>query len=305
MKRNCCAILFVFGILDPFIPAHGQGLFRSAAAGGGVSANSYDFEADTAFVGRGEAKRGSIRFGDFTEISSSASLILSRQIQSTSYLRLGIQWLRNSFDTSPGTPVPDVVRTLNLVVGSDFQVSPAIIARVDLLPGLYGDFQHPRSADFDMPAELGASWFYDQNLIFVAGLSVEVNRDIPVFPAAGVHWKISDKWTLEGILPRPELQYSLSDHLTLFAGGAFNEVVSRASSDFGRKVGIRKLDNAILDYTEIRVGGGLTWAITKSVSVSVDAGVVPYRRFDYQRADYKVLADDPVPYCRIGISASF
>jgi hypothetical protein len=33
----------------------------------------------------------------------------------------------------------------------------------------------------------------------------------PVFPVIGVAWKLSDKWVIEGMPPRPQIQYILSD----------------------------------------------------------------------------------------------
>jgi hypothetical protein len=75
---------------------------------------------------------------------------------------------------------------------------------------------------------------------------------------------------------------------------------------FGQASGIRKLDNAILEYWEVRASAGLTWKIFKNVSLDIEGGCVPYRRFYNPRADnFKVLSEDVVPFARVALSAKF
>jgi hypothetical protein len=76
-------------------------------------------------------------------------------------------------------------------------------------------------------------------------------------------------------------------------------------NEFGHSVRLEKLNNAILDYWEIRGGGGLTWTIWNGVKLDIEGGLVPYRRFDYYRANFKVTSSDWAPYVRVGLSASF
>ena len=64
-----------------------------------------------------------------------------------------------------------------------------------------------------------------------------MNDDVPVFPVVGVHWKVSDKWVIEGIPPRPQLQYLLSDSVTLFAGADLREETFRMDNQFGNSRG--------------------------------------------------------------------
>jgi hypothetical protein len=50
----------------------------------------------------------------------------------------------------------------------------------------------------------------------------------------------------------------------------------------------------------------LIWKLSKNVSVDIEGGCVPYRRFYYPRADdFKVLSEDVVPFGSIGITAKF
>jgi hypothetical protein len=271
-----------------------------------VSPFSYELEGESSFVATGTAKRGSKSVGDITEISGAAGLVLSSQIRDVALLRLGVQWQGYSFDPAPTAPIPDSVQGVNLVVGADWQVSPAVLLRIDALPGLYGTFRDVSSKDFNVPFEFGGTYFVSPDLTFTAGFLVDVNADFPVFPAVGVHWKIASKWVIEGLPPRPQLQYLLSDKVKLFAGADLRDTTFRMDERFGQSRGIRKLDNAILEYWEVRACAGLTWKLSKSVSLDIEGGCVPYRRFFYPRADnFKVLSEDVVPFARIGLSAKF
>jgi Domain of unknown function (DUF6268) len=291
------------GVFLTDLPLKAQRVPRDLAT---VSPFSFELDGESSVVGSGAAKRGSKNVGDIFELSSSAGIVASWQIRDSALLRFGVEWQRYSFDPDPGVPIPTIIQGLNLVLGADYQVSPAVLLRIDALPGLYGSFKNISSKDFNVPFEIGASYFWSTDLIFLAGVLVDVNSDTPVFPAIGVHWKISNRWLLEGIAPRPQLQYLLSDKVTLFAGADFRETTFRMDDRFGRSAGVKKLDSAILQYTEIRASAGATWKVTKSLSIDIEGGFVPYRRFYYPRADdFKVLSEDIVPFARIGLSAKF
>ena len=302
-------LLFVFGLGEATVKA--QGAFKSISGSSGSpgssgSVLSYDLDAETSFFGRGEAKAGSTNFGNITEISSSASFVLSAQIRDTALLRLGVEWQRYSFDPEERAPVPDSLQGLDLAIGADLQVSPAMLLRIEAHPGIYSEFRNVSWQDFNAPFEVVGTYFVSSDLIFVGGVYVDVDSDTPVFPIVGVHWRVSNKWVVEGVAPRPQLQYLLSDSVTLFAGADLREGTFRVDDQFGQDRGIPKLNDAILDYFEIRAGAGLTWKVSKNVNFDLEGGCTPYRRFEFPRADgYKVKSEDLVPYLRIGLSAKF
>jgi hypothetical protein len=303
------ACLFVFGLSRA--PLHAQGAFKSVSGSSGptgssASALSYDLEGEASFFGRGEAKAGSTNFGNITEISSSASIVLSAQIRDTALLRLGVEWQRYSFEPAAQAPVPDSLQGLDLAIGADLQVSPAVLLRIEAHPGIYSQFGDVSWQDFNIPFEIVGTYFASSDLLFIGGIYVDVDSDHPVFPVVGVHWKISDKWVIEGVAPRPQLQYRFSDKLTLFAGADLREATFRVDEQFGQQRGIPKLNDAIVDYFEVRAGAGITCKITNNLNLDFEGGCTPYRRFEYPRADgYKVKSEDLVPYLRIGLSAKF
>ena len=182
-KLNAQGIIKSFGGTSPSAPS--------------TSPLSYEFDAESSFFGRGAAKAGSKNVGNITEITSSAKFVLSAQVRDTALLRLGVGWLGYFFDPEPKAPIPDSLQAENLEVGADIQVSPAILARIEALPGIYSNARDITSRDFNVPFEVAASYFVSADLIFLAGVYVDVNAGEPVFPVIGVHWKISDKWVVE------------------------------------------------------------------------------------------------------------
>jgi hypothetical protein len=271
-----------------------------------ASALSYELNGESSFFGRGGASAGSTNFGNITEISSSASFVLSAQVRDTVMLRLGVEWQRYSFEPEAGAPIPDSLQGLDLAIGADLQISPALLLRIGAHPGIYSDFRDVSWQDFNVPFEVVGTYFVSSDLIFIGGVYVDLNSDFPVYPVLGIHWKVSDKWVIEGIAPRPQLQYLFSDNITLFAGADLREASFRVNGQFGRESGIPKLNDAMLNYSEIRAGAGITLKLSKSVNLDFEGGCTPYRRFEYPRADgYKVKSEDLVPYLRIGLSAKF
>jgi Domain of unknown function (DUF6268) len=288
-----------------------QGILKSV---GGTSPSapstsllSYELDAESSFFGTGSANEGSKNVGDITEISSSAKFVLSAQVRDTALLRLGVAWLGYFFRPETKAPIPDTLQADNLEVGADIQVSPAILARIEANPGIYSNVRGITGRDFNVPFEIAASYFVSADLILLAGIYVDVNADDPVFPIIGVHWKLSDKWVIEGMPPRPQIQYNLTDKITLFAGADLREETFVVDNRFGTSRGMPQFNNAILEYNEIRAGAGLTWKVYKNITLDIEGGCTPYRRFDYVHvADgIKVKSEDLVPYVRVALSALF
>jgi hypothetical protein len=274
--------------------------------GSAVSPFSYEFSVDGAYIGSGSISRGLKSIGNYSEVSNSVNLVVSDQIKDSLILRMGLDWSRYAFDSqNPFAPIPDVINALDLQLGADVQLSSALLMRMEIHPGFYGTFDDIGFRDVNIPFVAGLSYFVSADFIVTLGVSVDLNSQVPVIPAVGVHWKLSDRWTIDGVAPRPQLQYRLSDKVTLFTGADVRETTFRMDDRFGSARGTPVLNSAILDYWEIRGGGGLTWSVYKSLKLDMEAGVVPYRRFDYYRADVKAVSSDWFPYVRVGLSAKF
>jgi hypothetical protein len=304
------AIFFIFGLSNAPLNAQTSILRGVGGVSPSVPSNSplsYELEAESSFFGRSSANKGSTDVGDTTEISTAAKFVLSLQVRDTALLRLGAGWLGYFFNPEHRAPIPESLQAEYLEVGADIQVSPAILARVAALPGLYSNGRDITGRNFNAPFEIAASYFVSTDLVILAGVYVDANADPAFFPVLGVHWKLSDKWLIEGMPPRPQLQYLLSDKVTLFAGADVREETFVVDNRFGTSRGVPQFNSAIVEYNEIRAGAGLTWKVFKNASLDIEGGCTPYRRFDYVHvADgIKVKDEHLTPYLHIGLSAAF
>jgi hypothetical protein len=311
-QRNLVKALFVAAATLGWSATSAQTLATSptltgqTTLGGTLSPFSYQFSSDAAFIGRGSVNLGSKTVGVFKEITSSASLVMSDQLSNAFILRLGVDWERFAFDTSNRlTPLPASLDALAAVIGSDIQLTSALLVRVEASPGIYGSFNHVSGRDFDVPVRIGASYFQSADLIYTAGLSIDMNANWPVIPAVGVYWKVSDQWVINGVAPRPQIRYILSNKATLFVGADLETDAFRVDDQFGSSRGIPKLNHALLDFWEVRGGAGFIWNLTETVKLELEGGTVPYRRFDFYRADFKMSSSSWSPYIRLGVAASF
>jgi hypothetical protein len=68
----------------------------------------------------------------------------------------------------------------------DIQVSPAILARIEALPGFYSNGTDITTRDFNVPSKLRPPILSVQ-ISFCWPAFTDVNADTPVFPVIGVH----------------------------------------------------------------------------------------------------------------------
>jgi len=281
------------------------GALTNWAAAADLSSWSFEGTADAAYVGPSEIKKGHESFGSFHEGDTTLNVVASNQISQNTLLRFGVNWQRFSFTPDPSAPIPETLQSLNLEIGADYQLTPALLLRVEAQPGYYTDFQDLRPADFNIPFLVGATYFVSKDFLCVLGFSVDLNRRPRVYPAAGARWRISPKVVIDAILPDPQIDYELNRTVTLHVGASLKNGSYRVDNDFGKDRGLPKLDNSILDYTEIRAAAGVSWKVSRAVSVDLESGCVPYRKFDYSRVDYKVTAFDAAPFAELTLSTKF
>jgi hypothetical protein len=166
------------------------------------------------------------------------------------------------FDAPVAARVPAVLQMASLVVGADAQIGEAWIFRIEIQPGFYSGETSLRGDDFNAPITLGASYFVSADLQFVAGVSIDVNRKYPVLPRRGLRWKVAPDWVLNGILPNPRLEYTVNESVLLYAGADIQVGTYRVNSDFGSAHRDAKLNDAVVDFTQIRAGIGASWKVS-------------------------------------------
>ena len=136
-------------------------------------------------------------------------------------------------------------------------------------------------------------------------MSVDPQRKYPVLPGIGFRYKYNADWTLDFILPQPRIEYTLDKSVLLYAGGDIQGSTFRTDTDFGTTHGVSKLNNAWVDYTQIRVGVGASWKIRPELTLEVEAGIVPIQEFDFHRADIRGSATEIPPYGGLVLKAAF
>jgi hypothetical protein len=265
----------------------------------------YELESEYSYVGPAKTETGRTSTGNVTEQNGYFRLLLTPQWGQGPIFRLGISAQRYSFGLPAKSPIPDTLQSTSIVLGLDFQLGESWIGRVEVEPGLYGDFHDPDTGDFNAPFIMGVSYIASASLQWIAGVSVDVYRRYPVIPAVGVRWSVGSGWTINAVLPAPRLEYAWSKPLTLYAGAEFKDIAYRVADNFGRQHGRPELNAAIMEYDEVRVGAGLSWKAAPSISLEAEGGYMPYREFNFHRAEFGLRTKSGAPYGQVSLSAKF
>lgn len=265
---------------------------------------SGEYEAEASAVGRGEVRREG-RNHALDETAAQASLVFTRAVDGD-YLRLGAQWERYSFGLDRRSPLPDTLQSLSLVLGFDTRFGDSIIARFEAAPGFYGSsLDHLTTGDFNVPFTAGGTYLFSPDFQLILGVGVDVNRKYPVLPAAGFRWKFAPHFVARAILPAPRVEYEVSRALTVYAGAELKGGTYRADHDFGEQTGDRRLNRAIVTFSEVRTGAGLTWKVSPTLTLTGEAGAQVAREFDFHRANDRYHADGLAPYGVFSLQGTF
>jgi len=65
------------------------------------------------------------------------------------------------------------------------------------------------------------------------------------------------------------------------------------------------LNDAVVEYDEVRLGAGMSWKATKALTFEFEAGYLPYREFDFHRADTHYSNNDGAAYGRMSVNGQF
>lgn len=264
---------------------------------------SGEYVAEETYVAQGDLRRGERDIRDVTEHNTILRLILTPPI-SVGVLRLGFDWERFTFDMPERSPLPDALQAPSFVLGLDTQFTDSIVARFEAKPGFYGT-DHLEFDQFNMPFIAGASYIYNPNLQFIVGVSVDVERELPVIPAAGIRWKVNRLWVINGVLPTPRIEFAAATNTTIYLGANIKQAGYRMNDQFGFEHGNANLNNAVLTYTEVRTGLGIDWKLVPVITISAEAGYQPYRSFDFHRADIHFRETGSAPYGMISFHSAF
>lgn len=265
----------------------------------------FEFEAEFTYVGDGTIEREQMQMRDFDETYSLVRAIYTPRI-ALGILRLGGTWERFGFGFQERGQVEDTLQSLSAVVGLDTQFSDSILVRIEAQPGLYGSRDHLDGDTFMIPFIVGGTYIVSSDFQIVLGASVNFDRQFPVFPGGGIRWRFGSQWVLNAVLPTPRIEFEMNQQVMFFIGGNLKGSTFRVDDTFGvREAGDPSLNNAVIDYTEIRVGLGAEIRVSPEFKLTFEGGYLPYREFDYHRTEVRYHHEEGAPYVSVAGRAAF
>jgi hypothetical protein len=272
------------------------------------SSFSFEFEVEGTYVGDGDVQRGergNLVINDFNESQARVRFVLTPMTK-IGILRLGVQTERYSFGFGGAAAIPDDLHSTNLIIGLDTELSDSFLIRIEAQPGFYGtDFDDFGQDTFNVPFLIGGTYIFNSGFQVVFGIGVDALRKYPVLPGGGIRWKFAPKWTLNAVVPTPRLEYELNSNFLLYGGADIRATSYRVEKNFGTLRGDTALNHASITYEEVRVGAGFDWKLTSAIKLSVEAGVIPYRNFDFHRTEVRYHQDGMAPYGMMALHAAF
>jgi len=265
---------------------------------------SQELDMQYSYVGGARTRGPGLRSNSVDENSADVKYVVCPQLNKDLLLRLGFEWQRFSFGVPDHAAMPDTLQQASAVLGFDYQIADEWLMRMEVEPGLYSDFHDISWRDFNAPLVLGGVYLASADVQWFFGLRADVRTQYPVLPVAGVRWKLSDKWTLNLMLPNPRVEYGVNEKLKLYAGGGVEAGTYAVGENFGSDHGQPKLNGAIVDFLELRFGAGCSWRITPILTIEAEGGIMPYRDFDY--FDHHIeFRSHNAPYGQIACHARF
>jgi len=265
---------------------------------------SHELDVELGYAGKAVTLQYGRHVGSINELATDVKYVISPQITDDLLLRFGAEWERFAFGTSQAGALPDTLQHVSAVIGFDYQLADQWLMRAEVQPGIYGDFTQIGWGNFDAPLFMGAVYLHDADLQWFFGLRMDLRSQYPVFPALGVRWKFADVWTLDFQLPKPRLEYDVNDKLQAYLGAGIKDGTFVVGEHFGDAHGIPFLNNATVDYTDVRVGPGFSWKVIPTLTLEAEGGYMAYRTVDFFHQHVK-LESRPAPYFQLACHARF
>jgi hypothetical protein len=195
------------------------------------------------------------------------------------------------------------LQTIHALVAYEYIFKDHAGAGIELDPGVYFE-DHANGDAFDIPWKVWVTFPLKKDKIYgVIGAGGAINSNPIAAPGGGLIWLFTDHFRLEGVFPKPALVYNPNDDWEFrVAGNLYYE--SFRTDDVNTHAAKLVVHDPIVQYSEIRVGGMVTYSGFKPFDITLDAGCTYRRDFDFFRAEAEVKTE-PAPYVRLGIEAKF
>ena len=222
------------------------------------------------------------------------------------YLKLGVEYKRYDFGQTDA-PLPSTLSALHGEVNVEYLVHGDPAAFFNFNPGVYYGNSKIRSGSFDIDTAMGTLFPipYLKNVYGLLGIEISLLAHYPVQPFGGIVWLINSHLRLEAVPEEPRLIYTVSKQLDFFVGGEVNGTTFKRNSDDDARPQFKRFSNGVVDFSEDRVGAGLTYSPIEAVDIDISGGWDVERNFNYYRGDSKRFVTDGAPYVKLKVSANF
>ncbi len=218
------------------------------------------------------------------------------------YFRAGFEYERFDFGGTDNG-LPDHLQTAHALLALEYVMHDHAGVGLEIDPGPY--FENRITGDsVDIPWKVFVTFPLKKDKIFgVIGVGGALYQNPIVAPGGGLIWLFTDKLRLEGVVPKPALVYNPNDDWEFrILGDLFFE--SYRTDDVITPEKKLQVHNAVVQYSEERVGVQASYSGFKPFSVTLGAGYTIKRDFDFFRAAASAKLD-PAPYVRLAIEAKF
>lgn len=221
------------------------------------------------------------------------------------YFHAGADYTRWDFDNEGGLPIPNTLQSFAAILALEYVINDATAINIEARPGFY--FEHDvRGDSFNVPVLVYFPlWWHkgeDLSWALLGGAYYNQFYSYSVIPAVGLTAKYGN-WTLNAIVPRPRLIYTPSKEVSFWVEGELASGAFRTDDhSFKRQ---ENLNHAVVEYSEWRVGAGLTWKPCANALIDIGAGYAFKREFDFHRAEESFETDEGAPFVKMEFRASF
>jgi hypothetical protein len=297
--RGFCVFLFVAAATSALA---GPPVFEAQPSPTPADGNSRDlFYYETTYTFSSDFKESKLGDGDslYNDFSYDHRFLITGKW----YFRVGVEYERYDFGgTDNGLPDHLQAASGHLAVEYVSHDFPGISLELD--PGVY--FQDNVTGDaFDIPIKAYTTFPLKKGKIFgVVGLGWSLYQHPAVAPGGGLIWIFSDKLRLQAVFPKPALIYQPNDDWEFRILGELNYTSFRTDDVLTTERKLQ-LHNAVVQYSEDRVGVQVGYTGIKHLKLIAGAGATVERNFDFYRASQSKRTDNPAPYLRIAAELKF
>ena len=155
---------------------------------------------------------------------------------------------------------------------------------IALAPTFLTDNWNFRTESFHLGQRYFMIYQPTEKMTFVLGAEYFPGTKPAVSPIVGLIYKPNDRLAFNLIPDNPEISYELNDKWTVFAQGNYTAEEYKVTQN-----GVK---NVVLNYNEMRAGGGLRYALNKNIKGSLAVGNVFNRSIVYRQKNLGKVAID-------------